>query len=291
MKDMEFKELSDGVKISVLGIGTWKMGGGLSADSTHDKEETLAIKAAVRLGMTHIDTAELYGNGHAEELVGEAIQGFKREELFITTKVKSENLRYDYLISAAQRSLKRLRTGYTDLYLIHSSNPDIPIEETMNAMKYLVENKLTRFIGVSNFSVEQIEEAQKHAKNKIVANQIEYNLLTRNRGQFTNDMESEIMPYCQKNGIMVIAYRPLANGELAKPGIRLLDELSEKYGKTQAQIALNWLISKPNIITIPKTVEIEHIKENLGAIGWRLSKEDIHRLDYDFPVKDAFCNR
>jgi len=288
---MEFKELSDGVKISVLGIGTWKMGGGLSADSTHDKEETLAIKAAVRLGMTHIDTAELYGNGHAEELVGEAIQGFKREELFITTKVKSENLRYDYLISAAQRSLKRLRTGYTDLYLIHSSNPDIPIEETMNAMKYLVENKLTRFIGVSNFSVEQIEEAQKHAKNKIVANQIEYNLLTRNRGQFTNDMESEIMPYCQKNGIMVIAYRPLANGELAKPGIRLLDELSEKYGKTQAQIALNWLISKPNIITIPKTVEIEHIKENLGAIGWRLSKEDIHRLDYDFPVKDAFCNR
>ena len=291
MKDMEFKELSDGVKISVLGIGTWKMGGGLSADSTHDKEETLAIKAAVRLGMTHIDTAELYGNGHAEELVGEAIQGFKREELFITTKVKSENLRYDYLISAAQRSLKRLRTGYTDLYLIHSSNPDIPIEETMNAMKYLVENKLTRFIGVSNFSVEQIEEAQKHAKNKIVANQIEYNLLTRNRGQFTNDMESEIMPYCQKNGIMVIAYRPLANGELAKPGIRLLDELSEKYGKTQAQIALNWLISKPNIITIPKTVEIEHIKENLGAIGWRLSKEDMRRLDYDFPVKDAFCNR
>ena len=291
VKGVEFKELSDGVKISVLGIGTWKMGGGLSADSTHDKEETLAIKAAVRLGMTHIDTAELYGNGHAEELVGEAIQGFKREELFITTKVKSENLRYDYLISAAQRSLKRLRTGYTDLYLIHSSNPDIPIEETMNAMKYLVENKLTRFIGVSNFSVEQIEEAQKHAKNKIVANQIEYNLLTRNRGQFTNDMESEIMPYCQKNGIMVIAYRPLANGELAKPGIRLLDELSEKYGKTQAQIALNWLISKPNIITIPKTVEIEHIKENLGAIGWRLSKEDIHRLDYDFPVKDAFCNR
>ena len=287
MKGMEFKELSDGVKIPVLGIGTWKMGGGFSADSTHDKEEILAIKAAVRLGMTHIDTAELYGNGHAEELVGEAIQEFKREELFITTKVKSENLRYDYLISAAKRSLKRLRTSYVDLYLIHSPNPDIPIEETMKAMDCLVENKLTRFIGVSNFSVEQIEEAQKHAKNKIVANQIEYNLLTRNRGQFTNDMESEIIPYCQKNGVIVIAYRPLTKGELAKPEIKLLDELAEKYGRTQAQIALNWLISKPNIVTIPKAVRVEHIKENLGAIGWRLNEEDMRRLDYDFQVKDS----
>ena len=284
---MEFKELSDGVKIPVLGIGTWKMGGGFSADSTHDKEEILAIKAAVRLGMTHIDTAELYGNGHAEELVGEAIREFKREELFITTKVKSENLRYDYLISAAKRSLKRLRTSYVDLYLIHSPNPDIPIEETMKAMDCLVENKLTRFIDVSNFSVEQIEEAQKHAKNKIVANQIEYNLLTRNRGQFTNDMESEIIPYCQKNGVIVIAYRPLTKGELAKPEIKLLDELAEKYGRTQAQIALNWLISKPNIVTIPKAVRVEHIKENLGAIGWRLNEEDMRRLDYDFQVKDS----
>jgi len=284
---MEFKELSDGFKIPVLGIGTWKMGGGLTVDRTHDREDVLAIKTATKLGITHIDTAELYGNGHAEELVGEAIQEFKREELFITTKVKSENLRYDYLISAAKRSLKRLRTSYIDLYLIHSPNPDIPIEETMKAMEYLVENKLTRFIGVSNFSVEQIEEAQKHAKNKIVANQIEYNLLTRNRGQFTNDMESEIIPYCQKNGIMVIAYRPLAKGELAKPGIRLLDELSEKYGKTQAQVALNWLISKPNIVTIPKAVRIAHIKENLGAIGWRLSKEDMRRLDYDFSLSSS----
>ncbi len=287
---MEFKELTDGVKIPVLGIGTWKMGGGLSADTTHDKECMFAIKIAVRLEMTHIDTAELYGNGHAEELVGEAIQEFEREQLFIATKVKQENLRYDDLISAAKRSLKRLRTGYIDLYLIHGPNPYTPIEETMKAMDYLVENKLTRFIGVSNFSGEQIKEAKKHAENKIVANQIEYNLLTRNRGQFTNSMESKIIPYCQKNGIIVIAYRPLAKGELAKPGIKLLDELTEKYGKTQAQIALNWLISKPNIVTIPKAVRIEHIKENLGAIGWRLSEEDMRRLDYDFPVNDAFYN-
>jgi len=284
---MEFKELCDDVEIPVLGIGTWKMGGGLTADRTRDREEVLAIKTAIRLGMTHIDTAELYGNGHAEELVGEAVQEFDREKLFITTKVKSENLRYGDLISAAKRSLKRLRTGCIDLYLIHGPNPSIPIEETMKAMDYLVENKLARFIGVSNFSVEQIKEAQRHSKNKIVANQIEYNLLTRNRGQLTDNMESKIIPYCQKMGIMVIAYRPIAKGELAKPGIKLLDELAEKYGKTQAQVALNWLISKPNIVAIPKAIKIEHTKENLGAIGWRLSEKDMRRLDYDFPVKDA----
>lgn len=290
VRGMEFKELADGVKIPVLGIGTWKMGGGLRADRTHDTDCILAIKTAVELGMAHIDTAELYGNGHAEELVGEAIQGFKREELFITTKVKPENLRYDDLISAAERSLKRLRTSYIDLYLIHHPNPNISIEEAMKATDFLVGNKLIRFIGVSNFSVERIKEAQKHAENKIIANQVEYNLLTRNRGQFTNDMESKIIPYCQKNGIIVIAYRPLGKGELVKPGIKLLDELTEKYGKTQTQMALNWLISKPNVVTIPKAVRIEHIKENLGAIGWRLSEEDMRRLDYDFPVKDAFYN-
>jgi len=290
VKGMEFKELSDGVKIPVLGVGTWKMGGEMVADRAYDKEAVLAIKTAISLGMTHIDTAELYGNGHAEELVGEAIKEFDRETLFITTKVKWSNLRYEDVIEAAKRSLKRLKTNYIDLYLVHTPNRSIPIEETMKAMDYVAENELARFIGVSNFSVEQIEEAQQHAKNKIVANEIEYNLLVRDLGQHTKDMESKIIPYCQKNGIVVIAYRPLANGELAKPGIRLLDELSEKYGKTQAQIALNWVISKPNIVTIPKTVRIAHMKENLGAIGWRLSKEDMRRLDYDFLVKDAFYN-
>lgn len=287
---MEFKELNDGVKIPVLGIGTWKIGGGFRKDTSHDKECILAVKTAVRLGMTHIDTAEVYGNGHSEELVGEAIQEFRREEFFITTKVKPENLRYDDLISAAERSLRRLRTSYIDLYLIHHPNPNIPIEETMKAMDYLVENKLMRSIGVSNFSVEQVKEAQKHSWNKIVANQIEYNLLTRNRGQFTNDMESKIISYCQRNGIMVIAYAPLAKGKLAKLEIKLLDELAKKYRKTQAQIALNWLVSKPNIVTIPKAVRIKHIKENLGAIGWKLSEEDMRRLDYDFPAKDALYN-
>lgn len=285
VKDMEYKELTCGVKIQVLGIGTWKMGGGMTTDETHDKENIIAIKTAIKLGMAHIDTAELYGNGHAEELVGEAIQEFDREKLFITTKVKWKNLRYKDVIAAAKRSLKRLRTDFIDLYLVHTPNPTISIKETMRAMDYLVNNEFTRFIGVSNFSVEQIQEAQQNSKNKIVANQIEYNLLVRNKGEHTEDIESKIIPYCQKNGMVIISYRPLAKGELAKPGIKLLDELAEKYGKTQAQIALNWLISKPNIIAIPKAARVEHLKENLGALGWRLGGEDVHKLNQEFPSK------
>lgn len=256
----------------------------MTTDRTHDKEAILAIKTAIRLGITHIDTAELYGDGHAEELVGEAIKEFDRKSLFITTKVKWSNLRYEDVISAVKRSLRRLKTDYIDLYLVHTPIRSVPIEETMKAMDYVAEYKLARFIGVSNFSVEQMEEAQQYAKNKIAANQVEYNLLIRNVGQHTKDMESKIVPYCQRNNIAVIAYRPLANGELAKPGIRLLDELAKKYGKTQAQIAINWLISKQNVVTIPKAVKIDHIKENLGAIGWKLSEGDIQRLNHDFPI-------
>jgi diketogulonate reductase-like aldo/keto reductase len=284
---LEFKEFRLGLRIPSIGIGTWKMGGGMTADGTHDKEAILSIRTAIGLGMTHIDTAELYGDGHAEELVGAAIREFDRRRLFITTKVKWSNLGYEDVIDAAKRSLRRLRTSYIDLYLVHTPNRSIPIEETMKAMDYVADNKLARFIGVSNFSAEEIKEARQYARNRIVANQIEYNLLVRNMGEHTRDMESKIIPYCQKNGIVIIAYRPLANGELAKPGITLLDELAEKYGKTQAQIALNWLISKPNLVAIPKAATVEHIKENLGAIGWKLSEEDMNRLDRDFPIRSC----
>jgi diketogulonate reductase-like aldo/keto reductase len=228
---MEFKQLISGVDIPVLGVGTLRIGGTIVADRRDDRENVLAIETAIRFGMTHIDTAEGYGNGHAEELVGVAIQGFNRKELFIMTKVKPQHLRYRHVISAARRSLERLGTDYVDLYLIHAPNPYIPIKETMEAMDYLIEKNLVRFIGVSNFSVEQLKEAQRFAKSKIVANQIEYNLLVRNSGQLTTNMESGIIPYCQENGIMIIAYRPLAKGTLTKPGIKILDDLAKNITK------------------------------------------------------------
>ena len=231
--NMEFKWLTDDTKIPVLGVGTWDMGGGMEPDTTHDREDIHAIKTAIKLGMTHIDTAEMYARGHTEELVGEAIKDFDRKELFITTKVLPENLRYDDVVAAAKRSLQRLKTTHIDLYLVHMPNPIIPIQQTMEAFDFLVESKLVRFIGVSNFTLEQLREAQAYTRNKIVANQIEYNLLMRDqKGEYTSHMESSIVPYCNDKGIMVVAYRPLAKGRLARSGYKVMDALSEKYHKT-----------------------------------------------------------
>lgn len=280
---MEFKRLPHGTKIPVLGLGTWGIGGERGTDTTYDKENIYAIKTAIELRITHIDTAEMYGHGHSEELVGQAISGFNRKDLFITTKLLPEHLRYDDVFTSAEGSLRRLKTDYIDLYLIHMPNPEIPIQETMRALDLLVEQGLIKFIGVSNFSVGQMKEAEKYAQNKIVADQIEYNLLVRNQqGMFTRDMESKIIPYCQENDILVIAYKPLERGRLARPGFKVLDELAGKYNKTQSQIAINWLVSKKRVVTISKAAKVEHLEENLGAIGWKLGPEDMSKLDNEF---------
>lgn len=270
---MEYKSLANGFKIPALGLGTGGIGRIFDTITFKNKNNIFITKEAIKLGIKHIDTAEIYANGYCEKLIGKAINGFNRKELFITTKVSPNNLKYNDVINSAEKSLERLNTDYIDLYLIHNYNPNISLSETMEAMDYLVSKKLVNYIGVSNFNIEQLKEAQKHAKNKIVANQIEYNLLVRNK------IESEIIPYCQKNDIMIIAYKPLARGELFNKRINLLDELCKKYNKSYAQIALNWLISKDNVVTIPKSTDMEHLKENLGALGWKLDKKDILKLD------------
>jgi len=270
---MEFKEIAKGVKVPVLGLGTWGMGGGMLPNPFTDKQSIAALRHGIELGMTHIDTAEMYAMGHTEEVVGEAIKPFDREKLFITSKAHPRNFRYNNLINAAKRSLKRLKIEQMDLYLLHWANPDIPLKETMHAMEYLLEQGLTRFIGVSNFSVEEMKEAQSYLdKEKIVNNQVEYSLLER-------EPEKEILPFCQKNKIILTAYSPLGHGNLFKKKIPLIDVLSKKYNKTPAQIALNWLISKPQVVTIPKASNINHVEENAGAVGLRLDKDDMEKLD------------
>lgn len=276
---MEFKNLTPSTQIPVLGLGTWEIGGRQEPDSSCDAQEINAIGQAIEMGYTHIDTAEAYGGGHTEELVGKAITGYKREDLFIATKVSKQHLHYDDLLNAAQNSLQRLGTDYLDLYMIHHYNPDIPISETMPALDYLIEKKLIRHIGVSNFNVAELKAAQACAKNKIVANQIEYSLQVREKGMFNTAMGSKIIPYCQQHNIMVVVWRPLNKGMLARPGIRLVDELAQKYEKTPAQIALNWLITQPNVAIIAKSANKEHLKDNLGACGWQLDKKDLHQLD------------
>ncbi len=277
---MEYKTLIDDVKIPALGLGTWGIGGKIEPDYSEDEKSIESIKKAVKLGYTLIDTAEMYGAGHTEELISEAIREFDRSKLFIVSKVFKTNLKFDDLINSAKQSLKRLKIDYIDLYLIHAPNPEIPIDETMRAMDFLVEKKLVRFIGVSNFTLELLKEAQSLTKNKIVVNQIEYSLLTRNVGQYSNNrnMEAETIPYCQENGIIVMAERPIERGILLKSH-PVMDNLSKKYNKTKAQIAINWLISKRNIVAIPKSTNIDHLKENMGSVGWKLTEEDVELLD------------
>ncbi len=275
---MLYKTTNNNFKIPAIWLWTWWIGGFREADYKNDKKEILAIKKAIELGYTHIDTAELYGAGHTDELIAEAIKDFDRSKIIITSKVFKTNLKYDDVITSCKKSLERLKTDYIDIFLIHAPNPDIPIEKTMKAMDYLVEQKMIKYIGVSNFSVEQMKEAQKYSKNKIVVNQILYNLVIRDKYNSFVNMESEIIPYCQENNIVVMTYRPIERGFLLETE-SILDELSEKYNKTKAQIAINWLISKKWVITIPKSTNIEHLKENIGSVWWSMSKEDLKKLD------------
>lgn len=281
------KKISNGFSLPELGLGTWKFGGGYESDASRDQEWIESLRRAIRMGYTHLDTAEMYGVGHCEELVGQAIKEFDRASLIIATKVL-DHLKYDDVIKAAEGSLKRLSTNYIDLYYVHAPNPEIPIAETMRALDKLVADGLVKNIAVSNFSVEELEAAQRATKNKIVANQIEYSLLTRNVSKYENaNMESEIVPYCQQHDILIVAERPVERGAVLEKNA-LMDEMCKKYNKTYAQIAINWLISQKNVVAIPKAESEAHQKENLGAVGWYMSEEDVERLRTGVPVDHLF---
>lgn len=261
--------------VAAIGFGTWGIGGWETPDYSMDNKAVEAIRYAVELGMNHIDTAEFYAAGHSEELVGKAIKNFPRDDVFVATKVWHTNLRYENVIASCRKSLERLQLKYVDLYMMHWPNPRIPISETMKAMEKLVKDGLVRYIGVSNFDVPLLEEAMEAMKSEeIVSNQVSYSLENR-------AIERELLPFCEKNGITIVAYTPLGKGRLltdrSEKG-RKLEETAAKYGKTPAQVALNWVIWKPNIITIPKALKKEHIEENAGAAGWRLSEEDYEAL-------------
>ncbi|MEM1654989.1 MAG: aldo/keto reductase [Nitrososphaerota archaeon] len=277
---MEYRRLGKtGEKIAAIGLGTWGIGGGMSPDYSADKQAIEAIQYAIELGMNHIDTAEIYGGGHSEELVGEAIKKFRRDEVFIASKVWHTNLKYDDVLRACERSLKRLQTSHIDLYYIHWPNPLIPLSETMRALERLHDEGRIRYIGVSNFSASLIEEARSYLSHAdIVANQVEYSLYERS-------IERDLIPYCYEKGITVVAYSPLGQGKLyrelssSRPSkrVRVLREVAERYSKTPIQVALNWVIWREHVITIPKSIRKEHLEENAGAAGWRLDE-----MDYKF---------
>jgi diketogulonate reductase-like aldo/keto reductase len=278
------KRLRSGFELPVYGLGLWEMGGRWEADESKDRTEITAIQAALKQGITHFDTAESYGDGHAEELLGQAIKGSDRSKLIIVTKVSASHQSYEGVHRAFEASLKRLDTDYVDLYLLHRyPEPDLPIADTMRAMDELVEQGLVRNIGVCNMTPNRFNEAQKHTKNKLVCNQVHYNV------QYREIEKTGVLKHNQDNDIMLVAWRPLQKGTLLSSP--LLAELAKKYDKTPAQVAINWLVSQDNVVTISKTSSPEHLKENLGALNWTMDADDVERIRSDFPdqktVSDA----
>ncbi len=277
---MEFKELGNTViKIPVLGLGTWGIGGFSSKHFGGDEESVRALQLGLELGMRFIDTAEMYARGHSEEVVARAVES-QRDSVFIATKVSAENLSYEGVLKSCAASLKRLKTSYVDLYQVHWPNPRIAISETMKAMEHLLAEGLVRHIGVSNFSVRQTREAQEAlSKSGLASNQVEYSLLDRS-------IEKDLLPYAEKEKITIIAYSPIARGNIHEGGREkcwpVLDKIAVKYGKTRAQVALNWLILKEPVVAIPKAVRLEHVKENAEAVGWKLSEQDQDELGNAF---------
>ena len=268
---MEYRELGrTGVMIPEVGLGTWKYRGGPEP-----------LRRGVELGANLIDTAEMY---RTEDAVGVAIKGL-RDRVFVATKVLGSNLRYDQVLQAAEKSLRLLDDDVIDLYQIHWPSHSVPIAETMRAMEDLVDRGMVRYIGVSNFSVAQMQEAQAAmSNNAIVCNQVLYNL--KRRG-----IERDLIPYCEERGVTVIAYTPLADGSLAvRPRVRAgrnweaLEGVAREAGKTPAQVALNWCLTRPPVVVIPKTNSVARTEENCGASGWRLTEAQVQRLEAAYPL-------
>ena len=283
---MELKPLGNtGVMAPEIGLGTWKYSGG-----------DAPLRRGVELGAFLIDTAEMY---RTEDAVGRAVNGI-RDRVFIATKVLGRHLKYDQVLRAAEQSLHLLDIACIDLYQIHWPNSRVPIGETMRAMEHLVDAGMVRYIGVSNFSVRQLADAQAAmSRHPIVSNQVLYNLQRRG-------IEQDLLPYCQANGVTIMAYTPLADGALAVPansaasgrGLRraagrvmgrnwqseTLRAVADECGKTPAQVALNWCVSRPNVIAIPKSNSVARTEENCGASSWRLNPEQLERLDQAFPA-------
>lgn len=260
----------------MYGLGLWQMGGRWESDTSQDTREINAIQAAIKAGVTHIDTAESYGNGHAEELLRKAIKGYDRKKLIVATKVSGPNQGYDDLRRSFDASLTRLGVDYVDLYLLHRfPEPGTDIAETMKAMDELVDQGAIKNIGVCNMTPKRFEEAQKHTKYKLVCNQVHYNV------QYREIEKKDVLKHCQREDIMLVAWRPVQKGSL--PKATLIKELAKKYDKTGIQIIINWLISQQNVVTISKTSSLEHLKENLGAVNWTMETEDVERIRKEFP--------
>ncbi|MDQ2104642.1 aldo/keto reductase [Azospirillum isscasi] len=261
--------LPSGTAVPVLGQGTWYMG----EDSRDRAREVAALRLGLDLGMTLIDTAEMYAEGGAEEVVGEAIAG-RRDDVFLVSKVLPMNASRRGTIAACERSLKRLRTDRIDLYLLHwRGSPDFA--ETIGAFETLMrEGKIARW-GVSNLDLQDMEELMDTPGGEgVQTNQLLYNLTRRG-------IEHDLQPWCRARGIPVMAYSPIEQGRMLRhPELR---RIAERHGATPAQVGLAWLLRQDGVIAIPKASDPAHVRDNRAAADLRLDGQDLADLDRAFP--------
>jgi len=265
-------ETTQNVTLPKIGFGTWNIGGGSTADPSRDQQSLEALQAALDVGYSHIDTAETYADGHSEELVGEAIRrsGVKREDVFITSKVKPANLKYELVLQACGNSIKRLGLDYIDMYLIHWPSVGVKYEDAFKALNQLVREGKVRHLGVSNFNIKLLKKAQDLSETPIITNQVPFSLTD------FSYIENGVLEYCQQNNILLTAYSPVDDVHV-KPNKPLVN-IAKAHGTTIYQIALAWIISHPRVITIPMSSNPVHIRENFEAANIELSKEEMQRL-------------
>ena len=264
--------LPSGEQVPALGQGTWFMG----ESARRHADEVAALQAGIDLGMTLIDTAEMYGEGGAEELVGEAIAG-RRDKLFLVSKVYPHNASRRGAIAACERSLKRMKTDRIDLYLLHWRG-QVPLAETIEAFEALQRDGKIRHWGVSNLDVVDMQELLgEPGGDKVAVNQVLYNLTRRG-------IEYDLQPLLRKRSIPIMAYSPIEQGRLLNaPALRTI---AQRHNATPAQIALAWLLRQEQIIAIPKAATVAHVEENRAALDLKLTDKDLGELDQAFPPPD-----
>ena len=260
--------LPSGEAIPVLGQGTWGM-----AERKHPREQEIqALRVGLDLGMTLIDTAEMYASGGAEKLVGEAIAG-RREQVFLVSKVLPHNASRGGTANACERSLRRLNTDHLDLYLLHWRE-QIPLEQTISAFEALHRDGKIRYWGVSNFDLSDMDELESlPGGNAGATDQVLYNLQRRG-------IEYDLLPWCQQHQIPILAYSPIEQGRMIDhPTLR---EIAERHEATPSQVALAWVLSQDKVVAIPRAGVAEHVRENRGSLDIRLTSADLAELDRDF---------
>ena len=267
-------ETVHGRSIPKIGFGMWKIGGDSFPDLSLDSASMNALRAALEVGYTHFDTAEGYASGHSEELLGRALRetNTEREAIFVTTKISPEHLDYEQVLRSCEGSLRRINVDYVDLYLIHwPPRTGMNLEESFRALNKLVKDGKVKHLGVSNFNLKLLKQAQSLSETPIFTNQVPYRLPDRTY------VENGVLEYCQQNDILLTAYSPVKFRNL--PVNKTVRAIAEAHSATSFQIALAWLVTQPRVITIPMSFNPQHIRENFEAADIELSEEEFKTLN------------